>query len=277
MSASELLGLHPTDDPLAWKVHAHVDVVTAGGALQGGVAFGAAIDAMVVASGRPLVWASAQFLSHAAPDTMLDLEVTLPVAGHRVSQARSRLAHGDDEVMSALAALGSRDMELTHVWPTLPDVPPAEECPARAFPRDDLLNRWDGRIASGRTPDQLDGAVGSGRSASWYRRPFTEGPLTAGELAVIGDFTMAEMSDAVGFLCIGNSLDQTLRVHQLVDTTWVLVDASVTLVADGFGWISANLWSGEGEFLGVFSQTLVLRRVGDAGRPIRTAKRFAGG
>ncbi len=92
---------------------------------------------------------------------------------------------------------------------------------------------------------------------------------------MIGDFLMIEFSDATGTKVSGNSLDNTIRVGELAETEWVLVDARVHAVVNGFGSATANLWSEDGTLLGVASQTLVMREAGPDGRSVRHGRRMA--
>ena len=55
----------------------------------GGSGLGAAIAAMEGTSGRPLVWATAQYLSFAQVETIVDIDVTLAVHGQKTTQARA--------------------------------------------------------------------------------------------------------------------------------------------------------------------------------------------
>ncbi|GMU78407.1 MAG: hypothetical protein AMXMBFR46_12020 [Acidimicrobiia bacterium] len=251
------------------------EVVTSAGALHGGCGFGAAVDAMVASSGRPLVWATAQFVAHAAAGSVLDLGVDLVVQGHRVTQARARLAHGDHEVLTAVGTFGTRDFAVERTWVGPPETPAPLECPQRERGREVLLDAWQARVARGRLPEDLDGRPGSGRSASWYRLPEGRRTVTAGDLAVLGDFLILDLSDALGFPVTGNSLDNTLRVGTPAASEWVLVDAQVSLVARGFGSVQAQLWSDDGALLGIASQTMVVRTLDTDGRSTRTAKRYA--
>lgn len=271
-----LLGLSPTATPGRWTVHVRESMQTGSGSLHGGSAFGAAIEAMVATIGRPLSWATAQFVTHARAGSMLDLEVEVAAEGHRVTQARARLLHHGEEVLSAMGAFGHRPFDIEHTWVTPLGVPLPEDCLPRPSGREGLVRLWDSRVAAGRMPDQLDGVLGSGRSASWCR--LVNGPrsVTAGDLAVMGDFTMLEVHDALGFVGTGNSLDNTLRVATLTESEWVLVDAQMSMVSHGFASVTAHLWSDRGDLLGVASQTLALRRIGPDGLSARTTKRFAG-
>jgi acyl-CoA thioesterase len=272
----DLLGLSPTTELERWQVVVHPSMQTGSGALHGGSAFGATIEAMVAATGRPAIWTTVQYVAHARAGDTLDLVIDAPAAGHRVTQARATLRHQDDEVLTAVGAFGSREFAVEHTWPSAPDVPCPRDCEPRSVRHENIVKFWQSRIASGRSAAQLDGLPGSGRSASWYRLPQGPRMVTAGDLAVIGDFTMLELHDALGSVVGANSLDNTLRVGTLHECEWVLVDAEVSMVARGFASVAAHLWSEAGDLLALASQTLVLRNAGPDGFPIRSAKRFAG-
>ena len=63
--------------------------------LQGGAGLGAAIAAMEHVAGRPTIWATAQYLSFAVGSEVIDIAVTVEVAGHNTTQARCVLSrHG---------------------------------------------------------------------------------------------------------------------------------------------------------------------------------------
>jgi acyl-CoA thioesterase len=259
-----------------WQVTAHERVLTGSGALHGGSAFGAAVEAMVAMTGRPAVWATAQFVAHAPAGTTLDLWVAEAATGHHVTQARARLEHDGEEVLTAMGTFGARSFDVEHVWAEPLEVAPPHECALRPAGRDSLIDLWQSRVAGGRAGDQLDGRPGPGRSASWYRLPDGHRTVTAGDLAVLGDFTMLELHDALGRLVSGNSVDNTLRVGELDSSEWVLVDTQVSMLTRGFASLTAHLWSERGVLLGVASQTLVVRHADPSGRGIRTSKRFAG-
>lgn len=272
----DLLGLSPTAESERWQVDVHPGVQTGSGALHGGSAFGATIEAMVATTGRPAIWITAQYVAHASAGAALDVVIDAPAAGHRVTQARAKMLHSDEEVLSAFGAFGSREFAFEHTWARPPEVPPPSECAPREVGTETLLGLWQSRIARGRTPAALDGTRGTGHSASWYRLPDGFRDVTAGDLAVIGDFTTLELHDALGVVVAANSLDNTLRVASLSESEWVLLDAQVSMVANGFASVTAHLWSDSRALLGVASQTLVVRSAGPDGSPVRTAKRFAG-
>ena len=90
----------------------------------GGVGLASALSAVEHFTGRPTVWAAAQYLSYARPGTELDLEVIVPVTGKYNSQARVITRAGDQEIITVNAALGSRPDSPHHQWAVMPAVPP---------------------------------------------------------------------------------------------------------------------------------------------------------
>jgi acyl-CoA thioesterase len=276
----ELLGLRPTDNPRRWQQVVGPAVTTPSGALQGGAALAAAIEATQWVAGRPLRWATAQFASHVRSGSAVDIEVTVSVEGPHLSQAQAVMRCAGSEILMMLAALGERPFPHQGVWPIPPDVPPPEECAERLVPgpaTHSMLETFDRRSAIGRSYTEVDGLRGPGRSASWFRLPGGRRPVSAGDLAVLGDFLMLEFADALGVACTGASLDNTVRVAHLEATEWVLLDASIHAVAGGLGYGQAHLWSRQGGLLGTTSQTLVLRALSPAGElPDRPGRRVVG-
>src|SRR5438067_10613011 len=111
MDARTFLGLEPTDDPRRWVLPVTPGVCTGGNFLFGGAGLGAGIAVMEAAAARPLVWATAQYLSFARPPDVMDLEATLAVEGHHVTQARVVGRVGDREILTVNGALGGRGAE----------------------------------------------------------------------------------------------------------------------------------------------------------------------
>jgi acyl-CoA thioesterase len=267
MDARHFLGLEPTDDPLRWRLPVTPAVCTPGRFLYGGCGLAAGIVALEEASGRPTVWATAQYLTYAPTGTVVDWEVVLAVTGHNTTQARAIGRLGDEEVLTVNAALGRHDLDLSGTWVQAPDVPAPEDCPVQEIPpmfADTVLVRVDQRVARGRRVGELDGRPGDARSAFWIRVPGHLEP-SAGSLAVIGDFVSGGVSQPLGVRTMGRSLDNTLRVAQLVPTEWVLCDIQMHALVNGFGQGLAHLWAQDGTLLGTASQSISVRRwPGDA-------------
>src|SRR5690349_8432787 len=234
MDAREWLGLEPTHNPRRWYLPVVPGISTGGGFLFGGCGLGAAIAAMEGATGRSVVWATAQYLSFARPGSILDIDVTIAVEGRQTTQARAVGHVGGTEILTVNAALGERPFPEEGQWVDFPDVPGPEGCPGRE-PRwntagDSILSRLDQRWAL--TPDPIDGAATTaerGRCAVWTRMPELLA-VSAPSLAVLGDYVPLGLGSTLQSPVSSNSLDNTLRVVQVVETDWVLVDITVEAV-----------------------------------------------
>jgi acyl-CoA thioesterase len=255
------LGLEPTHNPMRWYLPITPGISTGHSFLFGGCGLGAAIAAMEDSTGRPVVWATAQYLSFARPPALLELDVTEVVRGHQISQARVIARVGDTEILTVLGALGRRPLALEGQWAVRPHVPPPLECPPRPLMdrhAGTISSRLDAKLASGRAPWEFPGPPGSGNAALWIRLPELL-DMSAAALAIIGDFVPFGIGQALGKRAGGNSLDNTLRVAHRVPTEWVLADVRIHAVADGFGHGLVHLWAEDGTLLGTASQSAIVR------------------
>lgn len=277
MDAREWLGLQGTHNPMRWVLPVTPGISTAHGFLFGGCALGAAIAAMESATERPVVWATAQYLSYANHPAMLDIDVTVAVAGRNTAQARAVGKVGDHEIFTVNAALGQRELAADATWSTMPHVPPPEECEDRPmrFPGvESIMDRLDLRMADARAWEDLDGTPApGGRSALWARMPDLLDISSGAALGILGDYVPFGIGQALGVMGGGNSLDNTLRVYRLVATEWVLLDITIHGVANGFGHGDVHLWSRDGVLLATASQSTIVRLLQDetALRELRAA------
>jgi acyl-CoA thioesterase len=280
--AKDLLRFEATDQPGRWRVPISPRLLTNSGAIQGGAVFAAALKAMELMVGRPVVWASAQFLRHAGPDGTLDVVVELPVAGRLTTQAQARVTVGRTDVLFAMGALGTRPFEAGDVWSAPPGVPPPDHLARATFPAPGaggIVDLVDVRPALGRHDDEFDGSRGAGRWAAWCR--LVDAPVamqvSVADLAIIADFSVLALADALGRRVMGNSVDNTLRPVSREASGWVLLDVWVEAVHEGFAHVAARLWGRDGGLLATASQTLVLREADTHGRAVRGTRRIVGG
>jgi acyl-CoA thioesterase-2 len=271
VDARTFLGLQSTHNRYRWFLPVTAGVCTPGGFLFGGCGLAAAIVALEGTTGRPLVWATAQYLSYARPPDVLDLDVIVAVAGHQITQARVVGHVADREVLTVNAALGRRDMQSDGTWALMPEVPPPYECNAQELRMttegDTLPDRLDVRLALGQTMADLpNSGMPDGRSALWAKMPSVL-EMSSAALAILGDYVPYGIGQALGLLAGGNSLDNTLRVGRMVRTDWVLLDVRIHQVACGFGYGEVHLWSEDGALLATASQSTIVRMWHSTERP----------
>jgi acyl-CoA thioesterase-2 len=261
MDAAAFLGLEPTEDPLKFRLPVTNGICTGGRFLFGGAGLAAGVVALEVASGRPLVWATAQYLSFARPPAVLDVDVTLAVVGNQITQGRVTMSDNGEDVITLHAALGKRDVDIRGQWAERPVVPPPNDCVGREFRNDPsatISSRIEERVAMGRSPREMDGTPGDGRAALWARMPELL-DMSPAALAVLGDFVPFGVSQATGRMAGGNSLDNTLRVATLVPTEWVLLDVRIHAIENGFAHGLVHLWAEDGTLLATASQSVKVR------------------
>lgn len=228
----------------------------------GGVGLASAIESLERTCDRPVVWATAQYLSYARPPSVVDLDVWVPAQGHNISQARVTGHVGDKEIFTVNAALGVRPMELSHQWAKAPAVPPPEDCPPTPHWRgqgENLHSRIEVRVAKGRYGQAEDeGLSDDGKLLLWIR-PKTGQAIDRGMLAIMADFVPSGVANALGRGGGGNSLDNTIRFRRVVPTEWVLCEIQIQGVHAGFGHGSMLLFAEDGELMATASQSLILR------------------
>jgi acyl-CoA thioesterase len=228
----------------------------------GGVGLGSAIGALERTCERPVVWATAQYLSYARPPSVVDLDVWVPASGKYNSQARVIGHVGDKEIFTVNAALGARPSAQSGQWLTAPEAPPPEDCAPAEFWRpgeEGLHSRIEVRLAKGRYgADRAGNPEADGRSLLWIR-PRERFAIDASMLAVMADFVPSGIGNALGRNAGGNSLDNTLRVRRIVPTEWVLCDIRIHGVHGGFGHGAMYLFAQDGELMATASQSVIVR------------------
>lgn len=247
-------------------------LISGTGALFGGAGLGAGIEVAEAVTGRPVVWATAQYLDYAPEGSALDLEVHEVVRGNQVSQVRVICTVDGSEIITVIGAFGYRPVPLEGQWAQRPAAPEPKDCPPRPMmdhsrPGGDggsgshegtITSRMEMLLADARPFAEFPGPPGSGNSALWVRFPGLS-ELRASGLAIIGDFVPFGIGQGLGRRAGGNSLDNTLRVARLVPTEWVLADVRIHAVQNGFGHGLVHLWADDGTLLATASQSTMVR------------------
>jgi acyl-CoA thioesterase-2 len=228
----------------------------------GGVGLASAIGAMERTTGRPLIWATAQYLSYARPPNVVDLDVWTPAVGKHNTQARVVGHVGDKEIFTVNAALGARPSEISEQWLAMPDAPRPEDCdPGEHWRGADtgLHSRIEVRVVKGRYGgDRAGNPEHDGRSLLWIR-PRGRFAIDSSMLAIMADHVPSGIGNALGKNAGGNSLDNTLRIRRIVPTEWVLCDIRILGVHGGFGHGAMYLFAQDGELMATASQSLIVR------------------
>jgi acyl-CoA thioesterase len=268
MDSQSFLGLEPTHNRFRWKLPVTTKIAVSGGFLFGGCGLAAAISALEGTSGRHCVWATSQYLSYAAPGEIVDVDVTIAVEGHAITQARAVCHVADREILTVNAALGDREIPEMGQWEQLPEGLPA---PMSLAPRPvapesvgTITEKLDQRMVKGVEWEHLalnatDATQGDGQTLMWARIPDVITDVDATTLAILGDFVPMGVGQALGRRGGGNSLDNTLRVCRLVPTDWVLMDIRIHAVERGFGHGLVHMFAEDGTLLATASQSVIAR------------------
>ena len=262
MDSRTFLGLQKTHNPFRWYLPVQRKLCTGSDFLYGGSALGAAISALEGATGRNVIWVTTQYLSYARPDEVMDIDVIVPVVGNAITQARVVGRVGEREIITVNAALGDREFPISAQFETAPSAPPPDDCPPWEHYRrdhDTIHNFMEERVIKGRFGSELDGTLSDGRATMWARVPQVIDGVDAATLGVLGDFVPRGVGQALGLHAGGNSLDNTLRVVNLVPTTWVMLDIRVHAIARGFAHGLVHMYAEDGTLMATASQSCIAR------------------
>lgn len=251
------------------------------GHLFGGCGLGAAIAGLERATGRPLVWITAQFLAASRPPDVLDFTVDRLIEGRNLTQATVVARVGGTEVLTFQAALGARPALADELrFAAAPDVPGPDHCEP-VVPLEGtgwLRRRFDSRVVPpGAGGPDGPGGRRPGSSLWWFR--VADGVINGGAdgvvdqsggadagapslLAVVLDFVPMALTAVLGRPVFGSSLDNTVRVVDRAPTDWVLAEFTIDSVAQGIAHVGGRVWTRDGVLLATGSQTCVV-----TGRP----------
>lgn len=247
------LGLRRPDEAAdRWELTVRPRICGRTGYLHGGCSLAAATTAMEQATGRPLIWATAQYLSRAAQDEVVSYAVTVGSAGNRVSQVSAVASVGDRVVARFLAACGQRPGANAHRWGEPPVVPGPDESGGYEL-------TWEPDGSFHRTVELRVAAFDRdrGTAAFWVRMPDGVHETSAG-IAMLGDYVPA------GFRLVlsetekpASSLDNTVRITGLEPSEWLLLDIRLGTVTDGAAHGDLRAWTQSGLLVGMASQSFM--------------------
>jgi acyl-CoA thioesterase len=260
-----MFDLKATHNPHRWYLKVERNLCTGPEHRQflfGGIGMAASIQAMEQTCGRPVIWATAQYLSFALPGRIVDLDVVVPVAGRQTTQANVLLHIDDQKIIAVQAALGARDHPGQDQWVTMPRVPKPDQCEEANYWRGDgtgLNARLEIRVAHGRFHgDRSISARGDGRLVFWLRSREGQG-VDSCMLAIAADYVASAIATATGLRAGGNSLDNTIRFAKIVPCEWMLCDVQIESLTHGIVHGRMHLYSPDGVLMATAGQSMIMR------------------
>ncbi|QYJ07580.1 acyl-CoA thioesterase domain-containing protein [Qipengyuania flava] len=219
--------------------------------IMGGVALGAIVDAMELASELPLLWAQVQFLGPTQHAEELAIEVEQCGGGQAVAQFAASASVNGRPTHRASGALGEREPNEQTLFSEMPEVKGPDES----------LKVEISHSAPGGLPDQFDYRIAHqdeerGVQAIWTRS-HADFAVDAGWLAIISDLFLGAHPATRG----GSSLDAMFRFVQAAEPGWVLSYTELAAFDRGVVHGSARHFAKDGRLLAISSQTGVLPRI----------------
>jgi len=219
--------------------------------LMGGIAMATAIEAAEQFTGRPLLWATIQFISPGALDSLVTIKVEQLGGGRNVSQVCVTLSAGDKIIQKMSAALGARDDFENCQFVKMPKVRPPEESFVRGDAPSDLNQGVTTKFERLRAFDCSE----TGVEYMWARPKF-ETPMSAPLLSITSDFILGAHQTSN----FGKSIDNTLRIYSRQETDWILCVTQISGVANGFSHSTMHQFAQDGTLLSISSQTGIMKR-----------------
>ena len=258
---TRLLGLKPTNaDATEARFTLAPHLCRPDGALFGGTGLSAALAAMEMASGKPALWSTVQFVASASVGEQVECQNALVARGRYTDQVQ---VNGTVDGRLVFTALGStatrRDEGISGIGLRMPTVAPVDDSPpfggnrSRSWSENGEVGHH--RVSEFREAQLVDSSADNpGHMLTWARIT-GEACTTAAKLGFLADMVPVAVCRAIGVAGAGRSLDNSLRVGQLVDTEWVLLEHEGHVADGGYGYGLVHIWSPDGVLMATGSQT----------------------
>jgi acyl-CoA thioesterase len=246
----EWLGLE-RQGPGRWSFELTNDLTRHDGKLFGGTGIAVMVATMEADTERDALWTTVQYAGSADLGERIDCAVDVLATGRRTSQVRMTATVGNRVVLSALGATGEpRTGPIEAQMPSMPDVPPPDDCSAWAFgmPTHDSKRprSWFELVDMRHSTDPAAPAL-------WMR--MLSGIHTRATIAFLADMVPSSVARAAGRTGGGTSLDNSLRFARFTESEWILLDMDPWFATSGYLHGAARVWAEDGTLLGVASQT----------------------
>jgi acyl-CoA thioesterase len=274
----DLVGLEFGPDPRRGRFELVPALVRPDGALYGGTAIAASIVAMEVATGRPALWLTTQFVATAAVGDVIECTTDVLAMGRRIAQVQVSGRLGDRVVFMSLGSTAApRDGAMEGQYQEMPAVGPPEDSESTLFgPSRSADSPGFTAQVEYRQAEVLGHEEPAGSLAMWAR-------LTGGRVATrAGIAFLADMVPAAIFRAAGlqggetgpagaTSLDNSLRFGRIPpDQEWILLEMQGHMAAGGSAHGSVFVWTPEGALVAVGGQSARMVHAGGlagVGRP----------
>jgi acyl-CoA thioesterase len=255
----ELLGLQvDPDDPCRSRFVIEPHLCRRDGDLYGGAALGVALSSFEAVAERPALWATVQFVGVASMGETIECRVEPVARGRAVHQLQVTGTVGDRHIFSALgAAAAPRFNGISGGARVMPVVEPPDDAPSLGFDSEGAAHTVGHYLRSEFREVEMANPTSPGHYTMWARI-FGQDRTTAAGLGFLADMVPIAVCRGAGIEGAGTSLDNSLRVGQLVDTEWVLVELEAHVAAGGYGYGVSHLWSPDGTLMATGSQTAKL-------------------
>lgn len=263
---SPFLDLERVRDSSTWRVDVpeHLCVGNPGHQfLFGGFTLAACTQALEEATdGEPVVNITCQFLSFAQPGQNLEFIPEFSGKG-QVRQAMVEVRADGKPVARAMASVGSRrGTGAEHQFVTPFSAPPPQDCAERSVARrmsSNMQKLFEFRLVSGELPDSSEWTCTPVDSTRFWLRARAGKAASRPLLAMMGDFLANAIPGASGRAASGTSLDNTVRFVSPSAGQWVLCDARIQWIGNGFLHGQLTMQDEEGKLLAIASQSMLLR------------------
>jgi acyl-CoA thioesterase len=248
----------PTGQEPLWRMtaHRHLCLGPPGHKhISGGATLASVISALEAETGRPLIQASAQFLSSAKAGGSFEIAIRAVESGRSISQALAAIVVAGDDVAHVTAALGEREEIGPFSWEVAPALPKPDDCPSIPFVRlddGDLHSHLDMRLA-------LDPRGNpTGRACFWVRTGMTT-PISSALLALVADYLPEAIHMNINQRAGAVSLDNVIRIVRREATDWLLCDIQLSGVSSGMFHGRIAIFGNDGTLLATGGQSGVVQ------------------
>ena len=219
--------------------------------LSGGAAMAAAISALEIETGKPLICASGQFVGSPAAGAQVDIAISIAKAGRSITHARAETSSNEVSLLNLQASVGARSGDADHTWSSRPDAPPPSSCEKLRFIRmdeNDQHSHMDFRHVS----------KSGGTMTFWAKAP-QDRAIRSSDLALVADYLPEAVHGALGVPAGAVSLDNELRIIKRERSDWLLCVTELSTVANGLFHGRMDVFSEAGSLVGLASQSGVVR------------------